>query len=51
MKKTNQRKVLGLKKVQIAKIAIENLANIKGGTRSTASGDETHEGEHTCVLF
>lgn len=51
MKKDNQRKVFGLKKVKIAKIAVENLQNIKGGTRSTASDDQTNEGEHTCVLF
>ncbi|WP_156169118.1 hypothetical protein [Kordia jejudonensis] len=52
MKKVIQRKGLTLKKVNIAKIDSKSLANIKGGTRSTASGDgQTNEGEHTCVLF
>ncbi|WP_298427705.1 class I lanthipeptide [uncultured Kordia sp.] len=50
MKKSKQNKNLQLQKVSIAKITIENLAKIKGGTRSTALG-ATNEAEHTCVLF
>lgn len=51
MKNVKQRKSLGLKKVNIARITLKNLANIKGGTRSGVGMDETNEGEHTCVLF
>lgn len=52
MKTKRQRKTLVLSKSNIAKISLEHLSNIKGGTRSTAiSEGQTNEGEHTCVLF
>lgn len=50
MKTKRQRKTLVLSKSNIAKISLDHLSKIKGGTRSTALG-ATNEAEHTCVLF